>query len=75
MATINIPSENIQLYPSAYRGVGANDALFNPEARIPSELNITNQTNNFGRSSFVISPQTTEVLQANAIIIFVIHGY
>lgn len=75
MATINIPSENIQLYPSAYRGVGANHALFNPEARIPSELNITNQTNNFGRSSFIISPQTTGVLQANDIIIFVIHGY
>lgn len=36
-----IKSTNIKVYPSAYRGLNANNKLFNPEARLNSEHNIT----------------------------------
>lgn len=52
-----LPSEMVHVYPCAYRGVNEQNKIFDPEARIQSEHNLTRM----GVSQ--LGDQSTYVLQ------------
>jgi len=75
-----LKSEQVRVYPSAYRGYTSDtNVIINPEARIPSEYNVTKQTFNVA-DTFVVKPsfayntgwQDTDAINE---LVFVIHGY
>ena len=80
-----LESKNIKVYPSAYRGnKTADNKLYDPEARIPSEKNITQQINGLLSSStkgFVVEPaysaEYTPVFSSDAPVVvkFCLYGY
>lgn len=63
-----LKSTQVKVYPSAYRGVNADKKLFNPEAQLNTEFNITNLQSNDAYLSYVISWK-------ESILKCVIHGY
>ncbi len=63
-----LKSTQVKVYPSAYRGVNDNGDLFNPEAQLNTEFNITNLQANDSYLSYVISWE-------KSILKCVIHGY
>lgn len=85
MAKEFLESKNIKVYPSAYRGNKTDDnKLYDPEARIPSEKNITQQINGLLSSStkgFVVEPvystEYTPVFSSDAPVVvkFCLYGY
>lgn len=85
MANKFLESKNIKVYPSAYRGNKTDDnKLYDPEARIPSEKNITQQINGLLSTStkgFVVEPvysaEYTPVFSSDAPVVvkFCLYGY
>ena len=63
-----LKSTQVKVYPSAYRGVNDKGELFNPEAQLNTEFNITNLQANDSYRSYVISWK-------DSILKCVIHGY
>lgn len=59
MAETFLSSEAVQVYPCAYRGTNAEGKLYNPEAQLNTEFNLTNTKNINGRKSWVISWEET----------------
>lgn len=66
-----LKSTKVQVYPSAYRDKNEDGDVFNPEARIPSEFNITTAINSLmAQQGFVIDwNSSTHILKCN------IYGY
>lgn len=50
-----LKSTQVKVYPSAYRGVNADKKLFNPEAQLNTEFNITNLQASTPYRSYVLS--------------------
>lgn len=70
---MSISSTKIKVYPSGYRGKNANNEIYNPEARLFNEENLTRSVVNladYNEGSFVISKSKTETPFK-----FVINGY
>ena len=63
-------STEVKLYPAAYRGYTADNKLYNPESRLPSENNLSNISYYLTqkREGFVVSKEGNEV-------VFVLKGY
>lgn len=59
MAETFLSSIAVQVYPCAYRGTNAEGKLYNPEAQLNTEFNLTNTKNINGRKSWVISWEET----------------
>lgn len=76
-------SANVKVYPSAYRGVDEANNLYDPEARIPSEKNVTSQLASITPKSFIVYPTIEEAILKNdvrssyipGVFKFCIHGY
>lgn len=71
-----LKSENVKIYPSAYRGRVSGDAskYIDPESRLPTENNISGTIRSVTAfDSFVANPQTSYSIGDK--ITFVIHGY
>ena len=54
-------SKDVRLFPNAYRGftsVSGVQKVFNPEARLPSEYNLTNIVKALGKKSFILDEVT-----------------
>lgn len=70
---MSISSTKIKVYPSGYRGKNANNEIYNPEARLFNEENLTRSVVNLAdcnKGSFVISKSKKEIPFK-----FVINGY
>ena len=50
-----LKSTQVKVYPSAYRGTNDNNELYNPEAQLNTEFNITNLCNTNQVKSYVLS--------------------
>lgn len=59
MATTFLSSTAVQVYPCAYRGTNAEGELYNPEAQLNTEFNLTNIKNIDGKKSWVINWEET----------------
>lgn len=72
-----IESKNIKVYPSAYRDKSGNK-VYDPESRLPSEHQITNQIRNMtSKKGFIVSPtysSTTSIAEGQVFEIF-LGGY
>lgn len=63
-----LKSTQVKVYPSAYRGTNDNNELYNPEAQLNTEFNITNLCNTNQVKSYVLSWR-------NSILKCIINGY
>lgn len=59
MAETFLSSKAVQVYPCAYRGTDTDNNLYNPEAQLNTEFNLTNIKNIDGKKSWVIDWEGT----------------